>query len=45
LLESNDSKIRDEYNKIVKLKKEKDTIDYFNPEIAEEENELAKVFF
>ena len=45
LVENNDSKVRDELNKIKLLKKDKDTLDYLNPELAEQENDAAKEFF
>jgi hypothetical protein len=35
LIENNDSKVRDEFNKIKILKKEKDTLEYISPEKAE----------
>lgn len=45
LLEENNPKVRDEFNKIKKLKKEKEAKEYINPELAEKHNEQGTALY
>lgn len=45
LLEDNNSKVKDELNKIKKLKKEKEAKEYINPELADKHNEQGTALY
>jgi len=45
LLEDTQYKVKDELKAVIKLKKEKEALEYINPELAEKSNDEAREFF